>query len=133
MMYNPAGFDDTDLISDPQARQRALPGGYANQGEMVSAPYRQANMAAAEKTNEMNAISQEPGKAFLDQYMQKSGAEQGQTAFDPFKFFGGKAMEQGDKARRGELEEEPDAGLGAANSILRARQKQMEQLRQMGF
>ena len=71
MMYNPAGFDDTDLISDPQARQRALPGGYATQGEMVSAPYRQANMAAAEKTNEMNAISQEPGMAFLNQYKQK--------------------------------------------------------------
>ena len=133
MMYNPAGFDDTDLISDPQARQRALPGGYANQGEMVSAPYRQANMAAAEKTNEMNVISQEPGKAFLDQYMQKAGAEQGQTAFNPFKFFGGKAMEQGDKARRGELEEEPDAGLGAANSILRARQRQMEMMRELGY
>jgi len=133
MMYNPAGFDDTDLISDPQARQRALPGGYANQGEMVSAPYRQANMAAAEKTNEMNAISQEPGKAFLDQYMQKAGGEQGETAFNPFKYFGGQAMEQGDKARRGQLEEEPDTGLGAANSILRARQKQMEQLRQMGY
>ena len=132
MMYNPAGFDDTDLILDPQARQRALPGGPA-QGEMVSAPYRQANMAAAEKTNEMNAISQEPGKAFLDQYMQKAGAEQGETAFNPFKYFGGQAMEQGDKARRGQLEEEPDTGLGAANSILRARQKQMEQLRQMGY
>ena len=30
---------------------------------MVSAPYEQANKMAAEKTNPMNAASQEPGKS----------------------------------------------------------------------
>ena len=132
-MYNPAGFDDTDLISDPQARQRALPGGYATQGEMVSGPYRQANMMAAEKTNSMNAISQEPGKAFLDQYMQKAGMEQGEMAFDPFKFFGGKAMKQGEEARQGELTEEPDTGLATANNMVRYRQRQMEMMKELGY
>lgn len=104
MMYNPAGFDDTDLISDPQARQRALPGGYANQGEMVSAPYRQANMMAAEKTNPMNATSQEPGKEFLDAYMAKSGPELGQRAdfnlLNPFSW--GEAFKTKEAAQRGE-------------------------------
>ena len=137
MMYNPSGFDATGLGMDPALgdprRQEKLPGGYATQGQAVSAPYAEANMEAASKTNPMNAISQEPGKAFLDSYMRKAGAEQGETAFNPFKFFGGRAMEQGDKARQGELEEEPDAGLGVANSILRRRQEQMKMMRQLGI
>ena len=32
---------------------------------MVSAPYEEANRMAAEKTNPMNAASQEPGKIIL--------------------------------------------------------------------
>jgi hypothetical protein len=137
MMYNPAGFDSQGLdmntdLGDPR-RQEKLPGGYATQGQAVSAPYAEANMKAAEKTNPMNAVSQEPGKDFLASYLQKGGMEQGETAFDPFKFFGGKAMEQGDKAREGELMEEPDAGLGTANNMLRYRQRQMEMIKQLGL
>ena len=74
MMYNPAGFDATGLGMDPALgdprRQEKLPGGYATQGQAVSAPYAEANMEAASKTNPMNAISQEPGKEFLDSYVQ---------------------------------------------------------------
>ena len=137
MMYNPAGFDSQGLdmntdLGDPR-RQEKLPGGYATQGQAVSAPYAEANMKAAEKTNPMNAVSQEPGKDFLAGYLQKGGMEQGDTAFNPFKFFGGKAMEQGDKAREGELMEEPDAGLGTANNMLRYRQRQMEMMKQLGI
>ena len=133
-MYNPAGFDPQGLdmnadLGDPR-RQEKLPGGYATQGQAVSAPYAEANMKAAEKTNPMNAVSQEPGKDFLAGYLQKGG---GETAFNPFKFFGGKAMEQGDKARQGELMEEPDAGLEAANNMLRYRQRQMEMIKQLGL
>jgi hypothetical protein len=38
---------------------------------MVSAPYRQANIMAAEKTNPMNAESQNPGKVFLMRFIGK--------------------------------------------------------------
>lgn len=55
-------------LGDPR-RQEKLPGGYATQGQAVSAPYAEANMAAAEKTNPMNAESQMPGKSFLDDYI----------------------------------------------------------------
>ena len=57
-------------LGDPR-RQEKLPGGYATQGQAVSAPYAEANMAAAEKTNPMNAESQMPGKekSFLDGYI----------------------------------------------------------------
>ena len=135
-MYTPAGFDSQGLdmnadLGDPR-RQEKLPGGYATQGQAVSAPYAEANMKAAEKTNPMNAVSQEPGKDFLAGYL-RTGMDQGNTAFNPFKFFGGKAMEQGDKAREGELMEEPDAGLGAANNMLRYRQRQMEMIKQLGL
>ena len=58
-----AGFDQSGLqmsddLGDPR-RQEGLPGGYKNQGQAVSAPYAQANMEAAKKTNPMNAVSQE--------------------------------------------------------------------------
>tara|TARA_B100000085_G_scaffold58053_1_gene50901 strand:- start:651 stop:1064 length:414 start_codon:yes stop_codon:yes gene_type:complete len=137
MMYNPAGFDPQGLdmnadLGDPR-RQEKLPGGYATQGQAVSAPYAEANMKAAEKTNPMNAVSQEPGKDFLASYLQKGGMEQGETAFNPFKFFGGQAVEQGEKARQGELMEEPDTGLGTANQMLRYRQRQMEMMKQLGI
>ena len=136
-MYNPAGFDPQGLdmnadLGDPR-RQEKLPGGYATQGQAVSAPYAEANMKAAEKTNPMNAVSQEPGKDFLASYLQKGGMEQGETAFNPFKFFGGQAVEQGEKARQGELMEEPDTGLGTANQMLRYRQRQMEMMKQLGI
>ena len=50
-----AGFDQSSLMSDPKLKQQET----MNQGNMVSAPYFQANKMAAEKTNPMNAISQE--------------------------------------------------------------------------
>ena len=75
MNYNPYGFNSSYLdmaqdLGDPR-RQEKLPGGYATQGQAVSAPYAEANMAAAEKTNPMNAESQMPGKekSFLDDYI----------------------------------------------------------------
>ena len=48
-----AGFDQSGLsmdndLGDPR-RQSRLPGGYATQGQAVSAPYAEANMKAAEK------------------------------------------------------------------------------------
>ncbi len=54
--FDPAGLDMADL-GDPR-RQEGLPGGYATQGQAVSAPYAEANIKAAEKTNPMNAESQ---------------------------------------------------------------------------
>ncbi len=131
MMYNPSGFDDSDLLLDPEERQRSMPGAPQNvKLNMGLDSVRQAQMA---NTNPMNAVSQEPGKDFLAGYLQKGGMEEGETAFNPFKFFGGKAMEQGDKARQGELMEEPDAGLGTANNMLRYRQRQMEMIKQLGL
>ena len=137
MMYNPAGFDPQGLdmnadLGDPR-RQEKLPGGYATQGQAVSAPYAEANMKAAEKTNPMNATSQEPGRDFLAGYLQKGGMEQGEMAFNPFKFFGGQAVEQAEKARQGELMEEPDTGLGVGNAILRRRQREAEMMKQLGL
>ena len=75
MTYNPfgGGFNSSYLdmaqdLGDPR-RQEKLPGGYATQGQAVSAPYAEANMKAAEKTNPMNAESQTPGKDFLSKYI----------------------------------------------------------------
>ena len=55
-------------------KRQKLPGGYATQGQAVSAPYAEANMAAAfreKPVNPMNAESQMPGKekSFLDNYI----------------------------------------------------------------
>ncbi len=61
MMENTGGFDPSDLMARPEMRQAET----RNQAAMVSAPYRQANMMAADKTNPMNAESQNPGKPFL--------------------------------------------------------------------
>jgi hypothetical protein len=76
MMYNPAGYDPSGFgvgpdLGDPR-RQEKLPGGYATQGQAVSAPYAEANMKAADKTNPMNAVSQEPGKDFLNGYLSRA-------------------------------------------------------------
>ena len=50
-----AGFDQSSLMSDPKLKQQET----ANQGNMVSQPYFQANKIAAKNTNPMNARSQE--------------------------------------------------------------------------
>ena len=71
--FDPAGLDMEDL-GDPR-RQEGLPGGYATQGQAVSAPYAEANIRAAEKTNPMNAISQEPGITDrVDDFLSRIGA-----------------------------------------------------------
>ena len=66
-MTNMGGFDPSDLMAAPKLRQDAT----MNQANMVSSPYFKANEKAAEKTNPMNAASQEPGKSFLMQYIGK--------------------------------------------------------------
>ena len=73
-----AGFDPSGLsmnnLGDPR-RQEGLPGGYATQGQSVSAPYAEANIKAAQKTNPMNAASQEPGISDrVDKFLQQIGA-----------------------------------------------------------
>ena len=76
---NTAGFDPSGLtmdegLGDPR-RQSKLPGGYATQGQSVSAPYAEANMRAAEKTNPMNSISQEPTTGErVDDFLSRIGA-----------------------------------------------------------
>ena len=66
-MTNMGGFDPSSLMSAPQLRQDAT----MNQANMVSSPYFEANEKAAEKTNPMNAASQEPGKSFLMKFIGK--------------------------------------------------------------
>jgi len=71
--FDPSGLDMANL-GDPR-RQEGLPGGYATQGQAVSAPYAEANMRAAEKTNPMNAVSQEPPITDrVDDYLARIGA-----------------------------------------------------------
>ena len=64
---NTGGFDASDLMAKPEIRQAET----RNQANMVSAPYEEANRMAAEKTNPMNAASQEPGKSFLMKFIGK--------------------------------------------------------------
>jgi hypothetical protein len=71
--FDPSGLDMANL-GDPR-RQEGLPGGYATQGQAVSAPYAEANVRAAEKTNPMNAVSQEaPITDRVDEYLARIGA-----------------------------------------------------------
>ena len=65
-MENTGGFDASYLMKNPEMAQQST----RDQAEKVSEPYREANMIAAEKTNPMNAESQNPGKQFLDYYIQ---------------------------------------------------------------
>ena len=65
-MENTGGFDASDLMKDPEIAQKST----RDQAEKVREPYRQANIMAADKTNPMNAVSQDPGKQFLDYYIQ---------------------------------------------------------------
>jgi len=62
---NSGGFDAGDLMRRPEMAQQST----RNQAEKVSEPYREANMMAADKTNPMNAESQEPGKSFLMKFI----------------------------------------------------------------
>ena len=67
MYGSTGGFDPSDLMAKPEIRQAET----RNPANMVSAPYEEANMKAAEKTNPMNAESQDTGKEFLIQYIGK--------------------------------------------------------------
>ena len=67
MYGSTGGFDASDLMAKPEIRQEET----RNQANMVSAPYEEANRKAAEKTNPMNAASQDPGKKFLKLPMAK--------------------------------------------------------------
>jgi len=71
--FDPAGLGMSHDLGDPR-RQSRLPGGYATQGQSVSAPYAEANMKAAEKTNPMNAASQEPVTSRVDDFLSRVGA-----------------------------------------------------------
>ena len=64
---NTGGFDAGDLMRRPEEAQQST----RDQAEKVSEPYREANMMAAEKTNPMNAESQDPGKVFLMKFIGK--------------------------------------------------------------
>ena len=65
-----AGFDQSSLISDPKLKQQET----MNQGNMVSAPYFQANKIASENTNSMNARSQEtPVGDRVDDFLNRMG------------------------------------------------------------
>ena len=94
------------------------------QGRAVSAPYNPANEIAAQNINPMNAES----KDFLQSYLQKSGQETDQTAFDlnmlnPFNL--PKIFEAKDKAERGE-----DPGF-TNDTMLGRRLNYQQQLRQV--
>ena len=64
---NSGGFDASDLMKAPGMVQQST----RDQAEKVSAPYKEANMMAADKTNPMNAASQEPGRVFLMRFIGK--------------------------------------------------------------
>ena len=125
-MYNPSGFDDSDLLLDPEERQRSMPGASQNvKLNMGLDSVRQAQMA---NTNPMNAVSQEPGKDFLADYLQKSGPDIGDSAFLNF---GGKdssgmsALEKKKLLEKGELTEDMVQGDSVTDQILR-RQLEMQ-------
>ena len=59
------GFDASDLMKNPEMAQQST----RDQAEKVSEPYRQANIMAADKNNPMNAVSQDPGRAQLQDFI----------------------------------------------------------------
>ncbi len=127
-MYNPSGFDDSDLLLDPEERQRSMPGASQNvKLNMGLDSVRQAQMA---NTNPMNAVSQEPGKDFLADYLQKSGPDIGDGAFLNF---GGKdssgmsALEKKELLKKGELTEDMVQGDSVTDKML-LRQLKMQQM-----
>ena len=127
-MYNPSGFDDSDLLLDPEERQRSMPGASQNvKLNMGLDSVRQAQMA---NTNPMNAVSQEPGKDFLADYLQKSGPDIGDSAFLNF---GGKdssgmsALEKKKLLEKGELTEDMVQGGSVTDKML-LRQLKMQQM-----
>ena len=124
-MYNPSGFDDSDLLLDPEERQRSMPGASQNvKLNMGLDSVRQAQMA---NTNPMNAVSQEPGKDFLAGYLQNS-SDMGDSAFLNF---GGKnssglsALEKKELLKQGKLTKDM-LGNSVTDQMLR-RQLELQQ------
>ena len=65
-----AGFDQSSLMSDPKLKQQET----MNQGNMVSAPYFEANKMADRKNYPMNAVSQEtPVGDRVDDFLNRMG------------------------------------------------------------
>ena len=75
------------------------------------------------------------GSGFLQEYMKgKLLEDQGEIAFNPFKFFGGEPLKQREKLEEGTLtEEEIDTGLGVGNALLRRRLEQQRMMEQLGL
>ena len=60
--------------------------------------------------------------------------DQGEIAFNPFKFFGGEPVKQREKLDEGTLtEEEIDTGSEVGDAILRRRLKQKRMMEQLGI
>ena len=132
-MYNPSGFDDSDLLLDPEERQRSMPGASQNvKLNMGLDSVRQAQMA---NTNPMNAVSQEPGKDFLANYLQNS-SDMGDNAFLNF---GGKdssgmsALEKKELLKKGELTEDMVQGDSVTDKMLLRQLRMRQQMQQMGL
>jgi len=70
----PSGFDYSQMgVVDGVQRQGMLPGGWSNQGRMVSNQYQEANREAAKKINPQNASSQMPIGDRVTQFLHTLG------------------------------------------------------------
>ena len=75
------------------------------------------------------------GSGFLQEYMKNKILEdQGEIAFNPFKFFGGEPLKQREKLDAGTLtEEEIDTGSEVGDAIMRRNLKLQQMLEQLGI
>ena len=75
------------------------------------------------------------GSGFLQEYMKNKILEdQGEIAFNPFKFFGGEPLKQREKLDEGTLtEEEIDTGSEVGDAIMRRNLKLQQMREQLGI
>jgi|TARA_R100000030_G_scaffold98533_1_gene88589 hypothetical protein len=75
------------------------------------------------------------GSGFLQEYMKgKLLEDQGEIAFNPFKFFGGDPLDQRKKLDEGTLtEEEIDTGSEVGDAIMRRNLKLQQMREQLGI
>ena len=75
------------------------------------------------------------GSGFLQEYMKDKILEnQGEIAFNPFKYFSGEPLEQREKLDEGTLtEEEIDTGLNVGDAIMRRELKLQQMREQLGI
>lgn len=75
------------------------------------------------------------GSGFLQEYMKNKILEdQGEIAFNPFKFFGGEPLKQREKLDEGTLtEEEIDTGSKVGDAIMRRNLKLQQMREQLGI